>query len=121
MDHIRRGTLDLSTVVRSCSTRRTRCWIWASWRTSSFILDQVPQERQIALFSATVPRRIEALAKQYQRDPERITIGEEARTAPQTRQFFVGTPQRAKVEALTSILDLKSPASAIVSAGRSAT
>ena len=114
MDHIRRGTLDLSTVRAVVLDEADEMLDMGFVEDIEFILDQVPQERQIALFSATVPRRIEALAKQYQRDPERITIGEEARTAPQTRQFFVGTPQRAKVEALTSILDLKSPASAIV-------
>ena len=38
------------------------------------ILDAVPAERQTALFSATIPPRIAALADKYLRDPVRVTI-----------------------------------------------
>jgi ATP-dependent RNA helicase DeaD len=114
MDHIRRGTLDLSTIRTVVLDEADEMLDMGFVEDIEFILDQVPEERQIALFSATVPRRIEALARRYQRDPERVTIAHEARTAPQTQQFYLETPQRAKVEALTRILDLESPASAIV-------
>ena len=79
-----------------------------------FILNEVPEERQIALFSATVPRRIEVLAKRYLRDPQRVTVAQDALTAPQTRQMYVEVQYRDKIEALTRILDLESPSSAIV-------
>jgi ATP-dependent RNA helicase DeaD len=114
MDHIRRGTLDLSHVRSVVLDEADEMLDMGFVEDIEFILDHVPTERQIALFSATVPRRIEVLAKQYQRNPERVTIAQETRTAPQTRQFQVGTPQHGKIDALTRILDLESPSSAIV-------
>ncbi len=114
MDHIRRGTLDLSTVRTVVLDEADEMLDMGFVEDIEFILDQVPEERQIALFSATVPRRIENLAKRYLRDPQRVTIAQETQTAPQTNQMYVEVPYRAKIEALTRILDLESPSSAIV-------
>ena len=114
MDHIRRGTLDLSAVRTVVLDEADEMLDMGFVEDIEFILDQVPEERQIALFSATVPRRIETLAKRYLRNPERVTIAQSESTAPQTRQFYVETQQRGKVDALTRILDLESPSSAIV-------
>ena len=114
MDHIRRGTLDLSTVRTVVLDEADEMLDMGFVEDIQFILDQVPEERQIALFSATIPKRIEALAKRYQRDPQRVTIAQETQTAPQTNQMYVEVPYRGKVEALTRILDLESPSSAIV-------
>ena len=114
MDHIRRGTLDLKGTRTVVLDEADEMLDMGFVEDIEFILDQVPEERQIALFSATVPRRIEILAKRYLRDPERVTIAQEAVTAPLTRQFYVETPLRGKVDALTRVLDLESPQSAII-------
>ena len=114
LDHIRRGTLDLSSVHTIVLDEADEMLDMGFVEDIEFILGQVPAERQIALFSATVPRRIEVLAAGYLRSPARVTISQETRTAPQVRQFFVQVPQHAKLEALTRILDLESPQSAII-------
>ena len=114
MYHIRRGTLNLATVRTVVLDEADEMLDMGFVEDIEFILNEVPEERQIALFSATVPRRIEALARRYLRDPQRVTIAQEALTAPQTRQMYVETQQRDKIEALTRILDLESPGSAIV-------
>lgn len=114
MDHIRRGTLDLSTVATVVLDEADEMLAMGFVEDIEFILDQVPTKPQIALFSATVPPHIEALARRYQRDAERVMTAQRERTAPQTRQFYVETPQRHKVEALTRILDLESPALTMV-------
>jgi ATP-dependent RNA helicase DeaD len=114
MDHIRRGTLDLSSVHTVVLDEADEMLDMGFVEDIEFILEQVPEERQIALFSATVPRRIEVLADGYLRSPERVTISQETRTAPTTQQFFVEVPQRAKLDALTRILDLEAPQSAII-------
>ncbi len=49
------------------------------------ILAATPDERQTVLFSATMPARIDAIAKRYQRDPVRIRIGAAERPARQRR------------------------------------
>ncbi len=114
MDHIRRGTLDLSTVRTVVLDEADEMLDMGFVEDIEFILNQVPEERQIALFSATVPRRIEALTRRYLREPKRVTIAQDTATAPQTRQMYIVLQQRDKLEALTRILDLESPSSAIV-------
>ena len=114
MDHIRRGTLDLSTVNTVVLDEADEMLDMGFVEDIEFILGKVPEERQIGLFSATIPKRIDALAQRYQRKPARISIAQEAATAPQTRQMYVETHHREKVQALTRILDLESPSSAII-------
>ena len=114
MDHIRRGTLDLSNVTMVVLDEADEMLDMGFVEDIELILNAVPEERQIALFSATVPRRIETLARGYLRDAERVTIAHDELTAPNTRQMYVETMQRDKVEALTRILDLESPSAAIV-------
>ena len=69
-----------------------------------FILDGIPEERQVALFSATIPKRIADLAGKYLRDPLQVTIPQETRTAPKTREVRYQTPYRNKLDVLTGIL-----------------
>ena len=114
MDHIRRGTLDLSTVRTVVLDEADEMLDMGFVEDIEFILGQVPEERQVALFSATVPRRVETLIRRYLREPKRVTIAQDTATAPQTRQMYVVVQQRDKLEALTRILDLESPSSAIV-------
>jgi ATP-dependent RNA helicase DeaD len=114
MDHVRRGTLKLDAVRTVVLDEADEMLDMGFLEDIEFILDQVPAERQIALFSATMPTRIEGLARRYLRDPERVTIAQETRTAPQTAQYFYQVPYPRKVEVLSLILDFESPQSAII-------
>ena len=114
MDHVRRGTLKLDNVRMVVLDEADEMLDMGFVEDIEFILEQVPAERQTALFSATMAPRIEALARTYLRDPERVTIAQEARTAPQTRQYFFQVPYPRKIEVLSLILDYESPASAII-------
>ena len=114
MDHMRRGTLDLSSVRMVVLDEADEMLNMGFVEDIEFILDQVPGERQLALFSATVPRRVETLAQRYMRDPALVSIAHEAHAAPSVRQMYVATQQRDKIDALTRLLDLESPSSAIV-------
>jgi ATP-dependent RNA helicase DeaD len=81
------------------------------------ILDETPESRQTVLFSATMPRRLDALARRHLREPVRITIGREkapAGEAPRVRQTAYVVPRAAKAAALGRILDVESPTAAIV-------
>ncbi|MCC7366480.1 MAG: DEAD/DEAH box helicase [Dehalococcoidia bacterium] len=114
MDHIRRGTLELDTVRTLVLDEADEMLDMGFIEDIEFILDKVPAERQIGLFSATIPARIEDLAQSYLREPRRVTIQQETATAPQTRQFWYQVPYRAKLDVLTLILDFESPQSAII-------
>jgi ATP-dependent RNA helicase DeaD len=80
------------------------------------ILEHTPKDRQTVLFSATLPRRITAIAERHQRDPKRITIaagdvGTETALVRQTA-YVVDRPHKAA--ALARILDVEAATSAIV-------
>jgi ATP-dependent RNA helicase DeaD len=79
-----------------------------------FILQQTPAERQTALFSATMPTDVVRLAQRYTRDPVRITIAAEQMTVSLTEQSYYEVLERDKLDALTRILDVETPSSAIV-------
>jgi ATP-dependent RNA helicase DeaD len=81
------------------------------------ILDETPETRQTVLFSATMPRRLDALARRHLSDPVRISIAREkaaAGEAPRVRQTAYVVPRAAKPAALGRILDIEAPTAAIV-------
>ena len=81
------------------------------------ILDETPEARQTVLFSATMPRRLDSLARRHLREPVRITIGREKAEpgeAPRVRQTAYVVPCAAKPAALGRILDVEAPTAAIV-------
>jgi ATP-dependent RNA helicase DeaD len=81
------------------------------------ILDAAPAERQTALFSATLPPRIAAIADKRLRDPVRVLIAREKTikgTAPKVRQTAYIVQRAHKVAALGRVLDLESPTLALV-------
>lgn len=114
MDHIRRETLDLSNVSTVVIDEADEMLDMGFIEDVEWILDHVPAERQTALFSATIPDRVAALARRYLRDPARVAVEPERVTVPQIEQTYVEVVQRAKVEALTRILDMETPPSAII-------
>ncbi|MBI4504444.1 MAG: DEAD/DEAH box helicase [Chloroflexi bacterium] len=114
MDHIRRGTLALDSVRMVVLDEADEMLDMGFIEDIEFILEQVPQERQTALFSATIPPRIAALAQRYLRDPRHVSVTQEKLTVPQTRQVYVEVLGQNKFDALTRILDAEMPASAII-------
>jgi ATP-dependent RNA helicase DeaD len=114
MDHIRRKTLRLEKVRFVVLDEADEMLDMGFLEDIHFILEQVPGERQTAMFSATIPARIRALVGRYLREPEWIFIPQQTQTAPQTRQVWLQVPYREKLEALSRILDFQAPPSAIV-------
>lgn len=78
------------------------------------ILAAAPPERQTALFSATISPRITRLADQYLRQPEHVRATSQEAVGPRVRQVYYETPMSGKLEALSRILDIEEPESAIV-------
>ncbi|AZO20904.1 DEAD/DEAH box helicase [Mesorhizobium sp. M1E.F.Ca.ET.045.02.1.1] len=78
-DHISRGALDMS-ALRAVVLDEADEMLDLGFREDlEFILDAAPAERRTLMFSATVPRSIAALAKNYQRNAVRISAGGEAK------------------------------------------
>lgn len=81
------------------------------------ILDQTPSDRQTVLFSATLPKRIEKLARKQLRNPEHVRIEAEKAAhdaAPLIRQTAYVVPRNNKAAALGRILDAEDPTATIV-------
>jgi ATP-dependent RNA helicase DeaD len=81
------------------------------------ILDATPDTRQVVLFSATMPRRIEKLAQNYLREPITVRIKREVvaeGAVPQVRQNAYLVPRTHTTAALGRVLELERPRSAIV-------
>jgi ATP-dependent RNA helicase DeaD len=81
------------------------------------ILGATPQERQTVLFSATMPSRIDRLARTHQNDAVRIQIAREATPdgeAPKVRQAAYVVARHHKATALCRVLDQEQPTAAIV-------
>ncbi len=81
------------------------------------ILAETPPHRQTVLFSATMPKRIDKLARQHLRDPVRVTLGQHTTLdgePPKVRQVAYVVPRAYKPAALGRVLDVESPTAAIV-------
>jgi ATP-dependent RNA helicase DeaD len=114
LDHIRRGSLDLSGIRYLVLDEADEMLDMGFLEDIEAILSETPKERQTALFSATFPPRIKDLVKRHLRDPEQITIKTEVRKTPQVRQVAYVVTRPQKLEALGRILDLECPTSAII-------
>lgn len=78
------------------------------------ILAAVPGNRQIALFSATLPEAVRKLAEKYLAAPEKISINPERRTVAETEQRFLRIREEDKLTALTRILEVEEIKSALI-------
>jgi ATP-dependent RNA helicase DeaD len=81
------------------------------------ILDATPDTKQVVLFSATIPRRIEKLAQKYLREPVTVRIAREEVSegaSPLVRQDAYLVPRTHTTAALARVLELERPRSAIV-------
>ncbi len=114
LDHLRRGTLKLNNVKMVVLDEADEMLNMGFLEDVEEILKSAPEARQTALFSATMPPRIAALARTYLRDPQRVTIESKRRTVELVTQTYYEVPPSQKVEALTRILDMESPGSTIL-------
>jgi ATP-dependent RNA helicase DeaD len=109
MDHMRRQTLDVSRIKFFILDEGDEMLDMGFIEDIEWILEQVPEERQTALFSATMPPRIVDLSQRYLNQPERISVVSKTMTVPETTQAFYEVPRNRKIDALTRILDAEVP------------
>jgi ATP-dependent RNA helicase DeaD len=117
LDHLQRRTLKLDQVRVLVLDEADEMLDMGFAEDIEAILDATPPERQTALFAATMPPRIAAIAERHLRDPARVTIEREkvaAGTVPRVRQVAFLVTRAHKPQALGRVLDMESPTSAIV-------
>ncbi|MGQ9927930.1 MAG: DEAD/DEAH box helicase [Chloroflexaceae bacterium] len=114
MDHMRRGTLALDAIRTVVLDEADEMLDMGFAEDIEYILQYTPSERQTALFSATLPEAVQSLAQRYTRDPLRISVVSETLSAPRIKQVYYDVLPREKLDALCRVLDVETPASAII-------
>ncbi len=117
LDHIGRGSLGLDAIQTVILDEADEMLDMGFTDDIESILQSTPDDRQTVLFSATMPSRITSIAKRYQRNPERITIGRpdsEPGAKALVRQTVYVVQRAHKPSALGRILDIEAPKAALV-------
>ena len=117
LDHIGRGSLALDNIRTLILDEADEMLDMGFTDDIESILENTPEDRQTVLFSATMPKRITSIAKRYQRNPERITIGRpdaEPGAKALVRQVVYVVQRAHKPSALGRILDIEAPKAALV-------
>ena len=105
MDHMRQGTLNTSGLRSLVLDEADEMLRMGFIDDVEWILDQLPEERQVVLFSATMPNEIRRLSKRYLSEPAEITIKTKDREARRIRQRSITLQSVHKLEALNRVLE----------------
>jgi ATP-dependent RNA helicase DeaD len=117
LDHLKRHTLPLDGIRMVVLDEADEMLDMGFAEDIEAILEATPADRQTVLFSATMPGRINAIAKRHLNDPVRIRIERSepaAGSAPLVRQTAYVVARSHKAAALGRILDVETPTAAIV-------
>ncbi|MEP6899249.1 MAG: DEAD/DEAH box helicase, partial [Rhodanobacter sp.] len=105
IDHMDKGTLDLSELRFLVLDEADEMLRMGFIDDVEKVLQATPPERQVALFSATMPSVIRKIAQRHLKDPVEVTIKSSTTTAPNIRQRYWFVSGMHKLDALTRILE----------------
>jgi len=107
MDHIRKGTMKLDKLRVLVLDEADEMLRMGFIDDVEWIMEQTPENRQIALFSATMPKQIQKITKRYLKDPLNIAIKAKTATAESISQRYWLVSNLHKLDALTRILEVE--------------
>ena len=107
IDHIKRKTLDLSELKFLVLDEADEMLRMGFIDDVELILSHAPEERQTALFSATMPGPIKKITQRYLKDPKHVKIASKVSTASTIRQRYCQIAPHHKLEALTRIMEVE--------------
>lgn len=114
MDHLRRGTLstdNISTVVLDEADEMLNMGFVED---IEWILEQIKQTHQTALFSATIPKAINKIAKRYLVDAQKVEIKPSKQSVENIEQAYIRVHAQQKMEALTRLLEFEDVDASII-------
>lgn len=114
LDHLNRRKLDLSEVATLVLDEADRMLEMGFQEDMEKILKAAPKDRQTVLFSATYPVTVEAMSRNFLRNPVRVTIEESSNATSEIAQTFYEVAPDTKVSTLLSLIQQQQPESAIV-------
>mgnify|MGYP006314401041 FL=1 len=107
MDHLAKGTLDLSELKYLVLDEADEMLKMGFAEDVETILADTPADKQVALFSATMPAQIRRISGKYLNDPEEIIVKNKTTTSVNTTQRYLLVSYPQKVDALTRILEVE--------------
>jgi len=114
LDHIERGTLQLSDVEVVVLDEADRMLDMGFIDDIEKILKKTPAQRQTLLFSATMPPAILELSKRYLKLPQTISVSADSLSVKNIKQYYVETSKFDRLNALLILLKRKSPKLALI-------
>ena len=105
MDHIRKGTLKLDKLKTLILDEADEMLRMGFIDDVEWILEQTPKQRQIALFSATMPKEVNRIAQRYLNNPTEVIVKQATATAVTIDQKYWLVSGTHKLDALTRILE----------------
>ncbi|WP_316364402.1 DEAD/DEAH box helicase [Candidatus Thiodiazotropha sp. CDECU1] len=108
MDHMRKGTLRLDSIQALVLDEADEMLRMGFIDDVQWILEQIPEKHQTALFSATMPKEIQRIARRHLDNPCEIAIKTRTATADTIRQRYWPVSGLHKLDALTRILEVES-------------
>ena len=106
-DHLQRGSLKLDALQAVVLDEADEMLRMGFIDEVEWILQQTPKKRQMALFSATMPKPVRSIARRFMNEPHEISITTETGTADTIHQRFWLVSGVRKLEALTRILEVE--------------
>ena len=107
MDHIEKGYLKLDTLQALVLDEADEMLSMGFIDDIDWILEHTPEDRQTALFSATMPKPIRKLAEKHLSSPVEVTIKVKAENSPNIRQKFIKVRQHEKKDMIFRLLEIE--------------
>ncbi|MBL6686886.1 MAG: DEAD/DEAH box helicase [Pseudomonadales bacterium] len=114
MDHLRRGTLNLKDIKALVLDEADEMLKMGFLEDVEWILEQAPSNRQMALFSATMPKEIRRIATRFMRSPKTVAIEALIGTQAKITQSYTIMAAKEKPEALKRLLAFEPIEAALV-------
>ena len=105
IDHIERGSLDLSNLLYVVLDEADEMLRMGFAEAVDTILESTPEDKQVALFSATMPKQIRRIAETYLRDPEHIAVDTASTPGANIRQRYIQVMHQYKLDVMTRLLE----------------
>jgi ATP-dependent RNA helicase DeaD len=107
IDHLQRGTLDLSRLDYLVLDEADEMLAMGFAEDVERILADTPEYKQVALFSATIPPAIRKITSKYLHDPVEVTVEAKTATAENISQRYIQVAGQRKMDALTRVLEVE--------------
>ena len=114
MDHMRQGTLDLSNLRALVLDEADEMLRMGFIDDVEWVLNQLPEQRQVVLFSATMPPEIRRISQNYLNSPAEVTIRQKPADSSRIRQRCITVAGPQKLAALERVLEAESSEGVII-------